>query len=206
MKAARNHWVTSDTHFWHSRMLTPEFGPRGEIFSDVTEMNERLIDAWADCFHPGDRLYHLGDVVFGRGEGMRWFEEVFPKVTRGMRVHLVLGNHDSGRKMVQSGLWRTVESGLDRRDVGICMSHKPLDVRSLYHWNRDEPPMANVHGHIHHQPDRGDPHICVCVEKTGYKPVNLDDLIAQAREMRERWTPADGDRDHAERPGYGGGA
>ena len=200
-KRSRNHWVTSDTHFWHERIL--EFGPRGEVFANVKEMNEKLIDAWHECFKEGDRLYHLGDVVFGRSEGMRWFDKIFPKITKGMRNYLVLGNHDSGRRMAQMGHWRVIDSVIDRRDLGFSMSHKPTSPRSMYHWSGDEPPMANIHGHIHHQPDLGDPHICVCVEKTDYRPVNLDTLIAQAREMRERWTPADGERDQAPRPRYG---
>ena len=196
-RTTRNIWVTSDTHFSHEYILQ-----KRTQFSNVDQMNECIIDHWNDHFKQGDILWHLGDVFFGN---RKWFEDAFSKATSNMRVNLILGNHDDGKYMAKTGFFRKIVSMRSDRKSGFCMSHMPLHIESLYHWHRDEAPMVNIHGHTHDRDDWGDPYICVCVEKTDYKPVNIEDLLALAGKTRERWTPSDGKADLDRKVEYGTG-
>lgn len=78
-------FYTSDTHFGHERILELCERP----FSDVTRMNEALIERWNNVVQPEDTVYHLGDVALGK------IAESLPLISRlnGYKI-LVLGNHD----------------------------------------------------------------------------------------------------------------
>jgi len=64
---ARDIWVISDTHFDHANILnfTDKVGKPTRNFADVDEMNETMIANWNSVVKPGDKVYHLGDVLFG---------------------------------------------------------------------------------------------------------------------------------------------
>lgn len=54
-------WLTSDTHFGHSKPFLYE--PRG--YSSIEEHDEDLIRIWNETVSPEDTVYHLGDVMLG---------------------------------------------------------------------------------------------------------------------------------------------
>ena len=64
---ARDIWVISDTHFDHANILnfTDAVGKPTRNFADVEAMNEHMIERWNSVVKPGDKVYHLGDVLFG---------------------------------------------------------------------------------------------------------------------------------------------
>ena len=72
-------WVISDTHFNHSNILTfsDKVGNPVRAFSSVEEMNEIMIDRWNSVVKPGDKVYHLGDVLFGDKEA---FSRLWPRL------------------------------------------------------------------------------------------------------------------------------
>jgi Calcineurin-like phosphoesterase len=78
-------WFTSDTHFFHKRIL--EFTDRP--CDSVEEMNEALVRNWNKHVAKGDRVYHLGDFSFGTRSQT---EEMIGRL-RG-QIHLIRGNHD----------------------------------------------------------------------------------------------------------------
>src|SRR5699024_5109940 len=55
-------FFTSDTHFYHARIL--ELG-EGRPFKSIQEHNEMLILNWNKLVMPEDTVYHLGDVALG---------------------------------------------------------------------------------------------------------------------------------------------
>ncbi|MEY2701981.1 MAG: phage Bobb, partial [Bacteroidota bacterium] len=56
-------FFTSDTHFFHEKMIDYEKTSRS--FSSVEEMDEILISNWNSKITDNDIVYHLGDFSFG---------------------------------------------------------------------------------------------------------------------------------------------
>ena len=52
-------WITSDTHFFHNRIIQYEDRP----FANAMEMNEQMIERWNSVVRKDDLVYHLGDVM-----------------------------------------------------------------------------------------------------------------------------------------------
>lgn len=83
-------FVTSDTHFCHSRSFL--YGPRG--FESVNEMNEAIVDNWNRVVKPGDTVYHLGDVMLNddyKGHDLLG--------ALNGKIYLILGNHDTDNRI-----------------------------------------------------------------------------------------------------------
>jgi calcineurin-like phosphoesterase family protein len=169
----RNIWVTSDTHYNHAGILgfTDYQGQLVRDFDTVDAMNECLLESWNSVVKPGDLVYHLGDVFFGDKEK---FEKDWPKFNGSKR--LLLGNHDDGKYLAKGsffqkiGLWRMFP------ELGILMSHVPLHEMSLYRGKDLTRPMTNIHGHIHRLDSAPGPYRNVCVEKTNYTPIHIEEL------------------------------
>ena len=91
----------------------------------------------------------------------------------------MIGNHDSGRR---TGLLKPAghdpATGLlvVDTDPPLVLTHVPTGVVP--------PDWVNLHGDVHNnEPVRETPHINVCVERTGYKPLPLDGVLALAKQM-----------------------
>lgn len=173
-----NIWFISDTHFNHDRVLI--FSDKtGKLirsgFKDVDHMNETIIDNWNKVVSPQDKIYHLGDVSFKNPDAM---DKVLSRLNGKKR--LIMGNHDTmdikhyAKHFQKIGSWRQFKD----MPKPFIACHYPLHDDSLHGRNV----VYNVHGHIHERvvmrqnvPDNR--YINVCVEKTGYAPVHIDDLM-----------------------------
>jgi len=171
-KMARDIWVISDTHFNHELILTfKDYNDKPvRPFASVAEMNECMLDNWADTVKPGDTVIHCGDVLFGDHK-VDWLTANFAKLPGKKR--LALGNHDNVKflapffKDIQ--LWITMD--------GFVFSHTPLHSMILAETKRwGDVPVVNVHGHIHSNPSPEGPYKCACVEQINYTPINLEEL------------------------------
>ena len=169
----RDIWLISDTHFNHEAIL--EFndysGKPVRPFASVDEMNQCMLDNWADTVKPGDTVYHLGDVLFGHNK-VDWLEANFAKLPG--KKKLAVGNHDNLKfvmpffKDVQ--YWYNIDH--------LVLSHMPAHPQTLAENKRwGDLEMTNVHGHIHSNPSPEGPYKCVCVEQTDYKPINIEELM-----------------------------
>ena len=78
-------WFTSDTHFFHSKVI--EYSNRP--FKDVEEMNETMIKRWNAVVHNDHIVFHLGDFCFGDDEEWNY---VIDRLKG--KIVLVIGNHD----------------------------------------------------------------------------------------------------------------
>jgi calcineurin-like phosphoesterase family protein len=157
-------FVISDTHFGHERIL----GYRPE-FSTVEEMDEKIVENWNAVVREGDTVYHLGDVCLNR----RHLATV--KRLNGRKI-LIKGNHDlfplkdylaAGFKDIRACVVvdETAEHG------GGILTHIPLHASQLVRFGR------NIHGHLHTGIIPEPWYLNVCVEKTGYAPVELYSLL-----------------------------
>ena len=179
---SRDIWVTSDTHYNHAGIITftDYQGQRVRDFDTVEQMNECLLDSWNECVKPGDLVYHLGDVFFGDREV---FEKDWPKFNGSKR--LLLGNHDDGKYLAKGAFFQKIGMWRMFPELGILLSHVPLHEMSLYRGKDLERPMLCCHGHIHRLDSPRGPYHNVCVEKTNYIPVHIDELAAKAKYYRE---------------------
>lgn len=173
----KNIWVTSDSHFNHANILRFKDSKTGNLirpgFSSVEEMNECMIQRWNEVVRPGDKVYHLGDVVMGNDqEG--WMKRHWPRLMGQKR--LTVGNHDNVKMLASGGFFAKVELWRVFSEFGLILSHIPLHESSLYRGAGDGQQMLNVHGHIHQNASPDGPYRCVCVEHTNYYPVNIDEL------------------------------
>jgi len=161
-------WIWSDTHFRHARILNMGNRP----FTTVEEMDQSMIQAWSETVGPEDVLWHLGDfALYRNGEYVKWLLARLPGVKK-----LIRGNHDRDKSIkwwVDHGFDQAFEGPVSFRDDGYILSHEPFYNDDLVGQN-----LVNIHGHTHHNQIGDGHHLNVSVEAIGYKPVDLDELVA----------------------------
>ena len=179
---SRNIWVISDTHFNHANILTfkDSVGKPTRTFNSVEEMNEIMIQRWNEVVRPGDKVYHLGDVLFGLDKE-DWLNKNMPRLKGSKR--LVFGNHDEPKHFVNTGHFNKTSLWRMFTEFNILLTHVPVHKSTLREDRFDGKPVLNVHGHIHQNKSPEGPYHCVCVEQTDYRPVNIEDLTVIARNL-----------------------
>lgn len=168
-----NLWFISDTHWSHSSILKFKDDETGIFtrpeFTDVNHMDECMMDLWNQNIKPQDKVWHFGDVFFGSFENYR--DNIHKKLNGHKR--LILGNHDKDPRLV--GLFDKFCSVRRFDEFGFVGTHIPIHTDSCYS-HRQQKQMINVCGHIHTRPAPTLLHHNICVERTGYKPLHIDEL------------------------------
>lgn len=170
-----NKWFISDTHFFHANILkfTGDDGKCIRDFSDVTEMNERMVERWNGRVRHNDFVYHLGDVTFDYGKE---FNNLMSRLNGQKR--LILGNHDKIKGTNLMDWFQKVDLWKGFKEYNFTATHIPLRLESL------RGGAFNVHGHIH-QNTMEDPHyINVCVEQRNYAPVHIDEIGEEIKKVK----------------------
>jgi len=162
----RNYWITSDTHFGHTKLVADEYRDYG-FEDDILNSIKNVIRS------PQDVFIHLGDVALYEED--YWHQRLMDSIPLGVKRWLILGNHD--KKTISWYLergWDFVGESLTLSMFGVkvVFSHIPKTL----HKYED----VNIHGHLHDGSYRADTvaphHCCVHVEnKPG--PFNLRHLI-----------------------------
>lgn len=173
-------WFTSDSHFSHESVLKFT-GDDGELirpgFSSVEEMDELMLQNWNSVVKPGDKVYHLGDVVMK----MEAVHNILPHLNGSKR--LVLGNHDAPFLQHMMKYFKKVMLWRIFKDEGFVCSHIPLMPSQFRH-----KVTHNLFGHIH-QNEMDDPvmYMNVCVEKTNYTPIHMDQVLYRIKNGLSNW-------------------
>ena len=167
---AKDIWLVSDTHFNHSKILEFTQGGRSiRPFSNVDEMNQTMLDNWANTVKPQDTVIHLGDVLFGENK-VDWLEANFAKLPG--KKHLILGNHDNPKFLApffkSIKLWSELP--------GMVLSHAPMHEQTLKESHRFKDGILNVHGHIHTNACPPGPYKCVSVEQINFTPLDVEEI------------------------------
>lgn len=180
-------WFISDLHLNHENIIKYA----GRPFAHANDMNEALIKNWNDRVRPQDHIYDLGDVAMCRP---RHIAHLIKRLNGHKR--LIRGNHDifHTKEYLEAGYEEIYGS---RVLDNILFTHIPIHPRSVGRF------LANVHGHTHAQPDYDPvlrlqydtvwegkeqptvgmcPYINICVERTGYAPVDLAWIKARIKE------------------------
>lgn len=166
-----NIFFTSDLHIEHKNIL--EFTKRKEIFSDVTDMNRRLLEMVNDpVLHPQSDtkkliLVHCGDLLFGqRSLSQSNYKMIQEGLSKYDRVYAVAGNHDRNNIMMQHKLIMSYSGNItDGTEcntkwfwnnmfiVEIYRGAKCISVFTVSHFPMTEFHGAfNIHGHLHSFP------------------------------------------------------
>lgn len=176
-------WVVSDWHLFHENIIS--YGERP--FTSAIEMNDALLTYHNELVKPNDHVYMLGDATILRGSGGSQSAKRFIELVRKFNGHkrIIPGNHDHFpvKVYVEAGFEKVVGTG--RWIDNLLFSHYPVHPSSI------GTATANVHGHTHQKPDlpparskgyKEDdpeiirPYINVCVERTNYRPLHLDEV------------------------------
>ena len=174
---SRRTWVVADTHFGHQLMA------RLRPWPTVEEHDEAIIDNWNSLVAPTDRVYVLGDLCMNRRH--------VGTVSRcnGKKV-LVKGNHDIFKLKDYLPYFDDIRAYVVKPKHNLIMSHIPIHPQNMGRWK------LNVHGHTHEYQVQADDKFsdgdyvepsdlknpdpryrCVSLEQTGYKPVDLMEII-----------------------------
>lgn len=174
----RKVWVCSDHHLGHVGIITFT-DCSGQVirkFKTIEEHDTTIITRHNELVAPNDRVYFLGDVAINR----RCIQMV--EKMNGRKV-LIKGNHDIFRLKDYVPYFEDIRAYKIFPTKGVILSHIPVHREQLT--GRFG---INVHGHTHanimtrwNGVDKvweKDPcYINVCMEKTNYKPVELEQLL-----------------------------
>lgn len=159
---AKDYFI-ADTHFGHEAIIRYENRP----FKDIREQEDVLIKNWNDTVNPEDTVYILGD--FGMSDSKEDTIRLC-NLLNGRKI-LIIGNHDTNEPewYRQCGFAEVIPWPIIYKGFWI-LSHEPL-------YMNQNMPYANIYGHVHANPTYKDcsrQSVCVCVERTEYKPISFD--------------------------------
>lgn len=156
MKNARR-WIIGDAHISHSALDKV----RGwNSFDDLPDIINELV-----C--EKDTIYWLGDMVFGLNKFLD-LVVLFNRIN--CKNHkLVLGNHDKGLLMQKTGIFKSIDSSIVVD--GCLLTHIPVHESCVDRWK------MNIHAHLHDSTIDDTRYVCVSLERTGMKPILLNEII-----------------------------
>ena len=171
-------WVTSDTHFGHTNILSYENRIEKLKVSTVEEHDQELIKRWNSVVSKDDLVLVLGDFSFLKANKT---EELIQKLNGD--IVLIRGNHDIflDDKKFNKKLFKAVYDYKETKYKGqeIALMHYP--IQDFKHQNKETKPAVLLFGHIHTFKVEIPKHsFNVGVDVNDYYPVSLTTAIAKA--------------------------
>ncbi len=166
-------WFLSDPHFF---MDEAYLGVFDRPFGSVDDMHEALLERWNGLVGEDDLVFVLGDVFMTRDVARFGLMKRF----KGRKV-LVMGNHDENPMEDYWGAFDFVSPSPLYIDF-LLLSHEPL-------FNNGKAPFFNIYGHVHNDVnyrDCSDSSFCACVERIGYRPISLADIVERVAALKGR--------------------
>ena len=168
-------FVIADPHFGHENIIQYCNRP----FESVSEMDNAIIDNWNKTVSNDDLIWVLGDFALAS----RDYTKSIIKSLRG-RKRLILGNHDRySQEWYREAGFEFVSPYPVLIENFIILSHAPLEFLNK------NCPFFNIYGHVHNDPrylDLTKSGACVSVDRTEYKPIELEELKNKWRLQYER--------------------
>ena len=164
-------WLISDTHFCHKKIIEFEFEHRP--FYHIDFHDEALIENWNSVVKPQDKIYHLGDFVFGKTN--------IARIASRLNGHkrLILGNHEQHDMKFYLPFFEKIYSSFSLKvsnDKKAILTHIPVhtdQLKTRYNYN--------IHGHYHHNIVGDDRYINVSCEQINLTPINWDELLKRMK-------------------------
>jgi calcineurin-like phosphoesterase family protein len=172
---ATNIHVWSDIHFGHGNIIKYCNRP----FPDRRLMDQCLMGNYQNVVKHDDIVIWGGDIGFMKEHDINHILNQLP----GYKIQIV-GNHDihrDGRVYELAFNERHLCFVLNVEDVDfeyqLLFTHYPLDPTNV------PDGCYNVHGHIHNHLVPGNKHINMCVEHTGYRPMNIKEVLKRTHKQ-----------------------
>ena len=166
-------WIWSDLHLHHRNIIRYCQRP----FASVQEMDAALLRAWRETVGTEDTIICGGDVALAGTLGKRRLNRL--QQLPGHKV-LVRGNHDFDRA------GQPADIGNDTASMTLLVPGNPPLLVTHIALHEVPDGCVNVYGHVHdNEPLRAGPYINVCVEQTGYRPIDIDDVRRLGRRRLE---------------------
>lgn len=160
-------FVISDTHFSHKNIIKYCNRP----FKTVEQMDEEMVRRWNSVVGPDDIVIHCGDFCFGSiVDVTKWRNRL------NGHIILILGNHDNKRYQYVSKADFDAAFFHEHMFKGNILFCHSLDWVSAVLLSEAD---FVYYGHVHN--NDANPitkyHRNVCVEWTGYKPIDITDNL-----------------------------
>lgn len=154
-------YITSDWHLGHRAISNYREG-----VNSVDHNTHILVENYKAVVNKRDICWFLGDILF---------EEKYLEVIANLpgTKHLVLGNHDTDRKVKTEQLVKVFDSVhgfVKYKDAWL--SHAPIHPCELRG-------RINIHGHMHYQTVGDERYVNACVEHTGMMPIKYQKIIGK---------------------------
>lgn len=164
-------FVISDLHLGHANII--RYCSRPFRYSDPAEMDHVLIKNWNYTIAPANRVYHLGDLRYGKSAPRA---SAYRKRLHG-QITFITGNHDDPE------LDGIPSARIDSNGIPFLLIHNPADAPPGYDgWV--------IHGHHHNNDLRHYPYIDpasrrvnVSAEVLGYTPISLGEISHRIQEL-----------------------
>lgn len=170
-------FVCADLHFGHANIIKYEDRP----YKDKEDMNEGLIRNWNSVVTDKDTVYVLGDVAFCSKTKAT---ELIARLN-GRKI-LIMGNHD---RVKSPQYWLDV--GFDFVSpypiiLGGCILRHEPSFDEFTSPNNGK--LYELYGHVHGSPEypnKTAAAACVSIERLGYKPALLEDVLTGSTYEKE---------------------
>lgn len=174
-------YFISDNHWGHKAIIWMEDRP----FSNVQEMNEKMIESWNSVIKPDDEVYHIGDISHKLNP--TYLNNILNRLNG--KIYLVYGNHDKPNiisKVKDRFEWiqkyHEFHYSHEGNDYRFVLFHNPI-----YSWDGIWRGSIHVCGHTHRKgasffnshPGRV---INVSCELLDYKPISIVDVINRMKD------------------------
>lgn len=169
-------FLTSDQHFGHRNVIVYENRP----FSDTLDMRNHLVDNWNSVVNDDDLVVCLGDFSFLDKNTTKTILESL----NGSKW-LIKGNHDrhGNQWYTDVGFEKVLPNYfMEYNGKKILFTHRPTSIPTEFQKSRDYD--LHIYGHVHAKgnenlkyPTFAKNGACVCVERTDYRPILLDEVI-----------------------------
>ena len=186
-------YFTSDHHFNHKRIL----GYAGRPFANVEEMDAELIKRWNEVVQSDDRVFHLGDFVFGKvKDAAKYFSQL------NGQIHVLANHwhHDKGWLPANVGpcdvyisrsahqviilppmvVLEFKEFGTKKHPLAITLCHYQIN-----RWERRHYGAWHLFGHSHNKTKGVGLSMDCGVDSQDFYPISLD-KVAQIMQEREK--------------------
>lgn len=179
----QNTFFVSDTHFQHKNIV--KFKQRDanhktletdlRPWDDVDAHDEALIENWNKVVKPGDKVYHLGDMVIPN-RGLAQFLRLNGSIT------VIMGNHEEApaRKLLE--YVPNLRGSKEFYNRGWICTHIPIHDSQV-----DERWKLNIHGHLHDAVVNDPRYLCVSMEHIAFTPLHIDDIEVRVKLNQERF-------------------
>lgn len=165
-------WIWADQHFFHTNIIKYCNRP----YPNIELMNQCLIGNYNNVVKPDDVCIFVGDVGFGNDKQIC---NIINQLN-GYKI-LVIGNHDMKFYNHLKNVFHEINLLylIEDNNAEIIFTHYPMDNLPLH--------ITNVHGHLHEKITGNEQHINVAVERIGYTPINLKEILPIAHKRVEMY-------------------